>query len=212
MKAFKILRSFLIAKTYDFAMNGTEQRCLTAWRREILAKARGDLLEIGAGTGINLQHYPEDTSRIIMCEPDHQMRKQLLRRTQSSARKVEINDWWAELIDLPDNSLDTIVSTLVLCSVRCQDTSLKEIYRVLRPKGSLLFMEHIISDHPPTRNWQQRIEPLWSFCAGDCRLTRDTATAMKRVGFTLERITEAPMLGAPAFVKRTIRGIAKKPG
>lgn len=211
MKPFKNLRSLLIAKTYDFAMKGTEKRCLTAWRKEILARAEGDLLEIGAGTGINLQYYPEHTRRIILSEPDSQMRKQLLRKTQSSSRKVEINDWWAELIDLPDNSLDTIVSTLVLCSVRCQNTSLKEIYRVLRPKGSLLFMEHIVSDHLPTRNWQQRIEPFWSFCAGDCRLTRDTATTMKRIGFTLEKITEAPMLGAPAFVKRTIRGIAKKP-
>ncbi|MCW8860632.1 MAG: class I SAM-dependent methyltransferase [Deltaproteobacteria bacterium] len=208
----KKIRSYLMAKSYDFAMQSTEQRCLTRWRKEILATAHGDLLEIGAGTGINLRHYPVETSHITLSEPDAQMRKQLMRKVaKPNDKQIEVTAWGAESIDMPDASYDTIVSTLVLCSVSCQQTSLQEIYRLLRPSGSLLFMEHIISDNPTIMAWQRRIEPLWSFCAGDCRLTRNTAAAVTAAGFNIEWLTEEPMLGAPAFVNRTIRGVAKKP-
>ncbi|MCK5914105.1 MAG: class I SAM-dependent methyltransferase [Desulfuromusa sp.] len=208
---FKAIRSFLIAKTYDYAMRDTEKICLQEWRGKLLAQAEGDLLEIGAGTGINISHYPEAITRIVLSEPDAQMRKQLQRRTaQISKYKLEITPWGAESIEMPDASFDTIVSTLVLCSVPNQKTSLKEIYRLLRPNGVLLFLEHIASDHPQTLTWQHRIEPFWSFCAGNCRLTRDTAGAIDAAGFKIEQLTEAPMTGTPAFVRRTIRGTARK--
>lgn len=208
----KKLRSLLIAKTYDFAMKSTEKRCLAQWRKEILALAHGDLLEIGAGTGINLCHYPEHASSITLSEPDPQMRKQLTRKiAEFKSRRITVIDCDAEAIDRPDNSFDTIVTTLVLCSVNCQSSSLKEIYRLLRPEGVLLFMEHIISDQPSVQTWQRRIEPFWSFFAGDCRLTRNTANAITKAGFIIEWLTEEPMLGAPAFVSRAIRGVAKKP-
>ena len=208
----KNIRSLLIAKTYDFAMKGAEQRCLAKWRKEILAAARGDLLEIGAGTGMNIQHYPRQTSTITLSEPDFQMRKQLSRKVDKlKDQRINVIDWEAESVNRPDSSFDTIVSTLVLCSVNCQSSSLKEIYRLLRPGGSLLFMEHVISDQSKILAWQHRIEPFWSFCAGDCRLTRDTGKAILSAGFNMEWLTEEPMLGAPAFVKRTIRGVAKKP-
>ncbi len=206
----KKIRSYLIAKAYDFAMQATERRCLSAWRQELFAFARGDLLEIGAGTGVNLHHYPEQAKRIVLCEPDGQMRKVLAGNSARYQRDVEIRKDRAEKIDLPDASFDTVVSTLVLCSVHCQQTALKEIYRLLRPDGRLIFLEHIISAHPKTRAWQQRIEPLWSFCAGDCRLTRDTPKAIQGAGFHIDHLTDAPMAGAPAFVKRTVRGIARK--
>jgi ubiquinone/menaquinone biosynthesis C-methylase UbiE len=209
--AIKNIRSYLMAKSYDFLMKGTEQRCLGAWRKEILASARGQVLEIGAGTGINLPYFPTQVSPLYLCEPDHQMRKQLTRKASKSPRQnINITDWKAELIDMPDESFDTIISTLVLCSVDCLTSSLKEARRLLRPGGKLIFMEHIISEHPTTRVWQKRLEPFWRVCAGDCRLTRDTATAIKNNGFQIERLTEAKMIGAPAFVNRTIRGVAIK--
>lgn len=205
------IRSFLIAKSYNFAMASTEKRCLNQWRKELLGSASGDLLEIGAGTGVNLPHYHAKIDSIILSEPDQQMRKHLQRKiAQTTNDSFTIKPWEAEKIDLPDASFDTIVSTLVLCSVPCLNSSLKEIYRLLRPGGKLLFLEHIASDQQATFKWQQRIEPLWSLCAGNCRLTRDTATAIDNNGFNIEKLIEAPMTGAPNFVARTIRGVARK--
>ncbi len=207
----KQIHSYLLAKSYDYAMRNTEKRCLQGWREELLAQASGDLLEIGAGTGVNLPHYPDKVSRIILSEPDVQMRKQLQRKaSQFQKERLDITSWGAESTGMPDASFDTIVSTLVLCSVPSLETSLNEIYRLLRPNGVLLFLEHVISDHPPTRIWQHRLEPLWGLCAGNCRLTRDTATAILATGLQIEQLTEAPMAGTPAFVRRTIRGAARK--
>jgi len=209
---FNKVRSFLIAKSYDYFMRSTEKNCLHEWRGELLSQARGDLLEIGAGSGVNLPHYPETITRMVLSEPDAQMRKKLLRKTaQRQNSKLQITPWRADSIEMPDASFDTIVSTLVLCSVPSLETSLQEIHRLLRPNGVLLFLEHVLSDHPPTAIWQRRIEPFWSFCAGNCRLTRSTASAIDAAGLKIEQLTEAPMTGTPAFVCRTIRGAARKP-
>lgn len=207
----KQLRSYLIAKSYDYAMRSTEKRCLQSWRKELLAQASGNILEIGAGTGVNLPHYPARVTQITLSEPDTQMRRQLEKRIDHFQReRISITPWEASAIEMPDASFDTIVSTLVLCSVPDLKTSLSEIYRLLKPNGILLFLEHIISDQPTTQVWQQRIEPFWCFCAGNCHLTRDTATAIRATGLHIEQLIEAPMTGAPAFVQRTIRGIARK--
>lgn len=207
----KKIRSYIIAKSYDYAMRSTEKNCLQGWRRDLLSQASGDLLEIGAGTGVNLPHYPETVTQIVLSEPDTQMRKNLERKTREAQKsRFHITHWGAESVEMPDASFDTIVSTLVLCSVPNLETSLNEIYRLLRPNGIFLFLEHIISDHPPTLTWQRRIEPFWSFCAGNCRLTRDTAAAIHATGLQIEHLTEAPMTGAPTFVNRTIRGAARK--
>lgn len=207
----KKIRSFLIAKSYDYAMRNTEKRCLQKWRRELLAQANGELLEIGAGTGVNLPHYPEAVTRIVLSEPDAQMRKNLLHKTEQLQQdRLVITPWGADSIEMPDTSFDTIVSTLVLCSVPSLETSLQEIHRLLRPNGVLLFLEHVLSDHPPTAIWQRRIEPFWSFCAGNCHLTRNTAGAIGAAGLKIEQLTEAPMTGTPAFVRKTIRGVARK--
>jgi len=200
-----------MAKSYDYAMRSTEKKCLQQWRANLLSQAKGDLLEIGAGTGVNIPHYPENVSRITLSEPDMQMRKILEHKTLTvQESRINITPWGVESIDMPNSSFDTIVSTLVLCSVPNLEKSLKEIYRLLRPQGTFLFLEHVISDHPPTLNWQRRIEPFWSFCAGNCRLTRDTSTAIHAAGLKIEQLTEAPMIGVPAFVRRTIRGSATK--
>ena len=207
----KQIRSFLIAKSYDYAMRSTEKKCLQQWRNELLTHARGDLLEIGAGTGVNLPHYPNNVSSLTLSEPDQQMRKYLRQKvTTEAVDNYAITSWSSDAIDMPDDSFDTVVSTLVLCSVPCLTSSLNEIKRVLRPNGVLLFLEHIVSDHHPTLKLQRRIEPLWSFCAGNCRLTRETTAAITSSGLQIEQITEAPMVGAPAFVHRTIRGVARK--
>ena len=115
------LYSWLMAQSYDLAMCKTEQLCLGQWRSELLAKACGEMLEIGAGTGVNLPLYPSALQRLILCEPDLQMRKQLQKKLVAAEHpQILVTDWGAEQLDLPDSSIDTIISTLVLCSVKDQ--------------------------------------------------------------------------------------------
>jgi ubiquinone/menaquinone biosynthesis C-methylase UbiE len=205
------IRSYLLAASYDLLLRNTERRCLRSWRQEILAHARGDVLEIGAGTGLNLPFYPAAVKQLYLAEPDQHMRQKLATKVNRLAdKRTRIAAWRAEAIDLPDHSCDTIVSTLVLCSISSLEAGLDEVKRLLRPGGKLLFLEHIISDHPPTRALQQRFEPLWSLCAGDCRLTRDTAEAISTAGLHVEQLTEERMLGAPGLINRTVRGWASK--
>lgn len=206
------LYSWLMAQSYDLAMRKTEQRCLNQWRKDLLGQATGDLLEIGAGTGSNLPHYPTTLSTITLSEPDPQMRRKLQQKL-ATEKKLEITvaDWNAEQINLPDQSLDTIVSSLVLCSVGNQYQTLNELHRVLRPGGQLLFLEHIIAAEIKTVRWQKWIEPAWRRCSGNCHLTRDTANNIEAAGLRIEQLHEAEIIGAPAILQRTVRGRARKP-
>ena len=208
---FPRFSTFMLAHAYDWAMRRSERLCLRAWRAELLANARGQVLEIGAGTGSNLQHYPAQLE-LILSEPDRHMRGKLQQRlTQTGSNQPQLTDWDAAAVELPDNSIDTIVSTLVLCSVKDLPDSLAELYRLLRPGGTLLFLEHVVSPQASTRRWQQRIEPFWSYCCGNCHLTRDTGSAIEAAGLQITSMTEAELVSAPAFVRRTIRGMAIKP-
>lgn len=205
------LCSWLLANAYDSAMHKYEQRCLGQWRADLLAGARGELLEIGAGTGINLPHYPDQVDHLIVSEPDPQMHKQLLKRISSLPKSLtRATNWSAEQIDLPDQSIDTIVSTLVLCSVNNLQQSLRELHRVLRPGGQLLFLEHVVATEDKTQRWQKICQPLWKCCCGNCHLTRDTASNIEAVGLTIEKLCAADIPGAPSIVRRTIRGCARK--
>lgn len=210
-RVLRNVRNRLIAATYNFAMAASERRCLQHWRAELLTAARGNLLEIGAGTGLNLRHYPADI-QLTLSEPDPWMRQQLKQRiAHGSYTAAPILPQTLEQLSLDDGSFDTIVSTLVLCSVPDQAAGLQRLHRLLRPGGRLLYLEHIISDEPRTRRRQQRLEPLWSLCAGGCRLTRDTPAALEAAGFSIISQKEERICGAPAFVRRCVRGIACKP-
>jgi ubiquinone/menaquinone biosynthesis C-methylase UbiE len=206
------LFSWLMAQSYDWTMRKTEQRCLNQWREDLLRQATGDLLEIGAGTGSNLPHYPTSLSTITLSEPDPQMRRKLQQKLAAkNNREITVVNWNAEQINLPAQSLDTIVSSLVLCSVGNQQQTLTELHRVLRPGGQLLFLEHIIAAETKTVRWQKRIEPVWRLCSGNCHLTRDTANNIEAAGLKIEQLNEANIIDAPAILQRTVRGRARKP-
>jgi ubiquinone/menaquinone biosynthesis C-methylase UbiE len=187
-------------------MRGCERRCLGEWRRELLAGVSGDVLEIGGGTGVNLQYYPETIHRLVLTEPDPNMRQQLLKSGMTVA------DFRAEKIELPDESFDCIVSTLVLCSVDSQADALKEAYRLLRPGGALFFIEHVVAlDNEKLARWQKRLEPAWLWLSSNCHLAMDTARAIKEAGFEFIWLEEVSMRGAPAIVRPVIKGVARKP-
>jgi ubiquinone/menaquinone biosynthesis C-methylase UbiE len=202
-----------MATVYDRMLNALEKSGLREWRHELLNSAAGRVLEIGAGTGMNLSHYPKELDRLVLSEPDPHMRRRLEKKLAGCpARSVEVSDAFAESLPFPDKTFHCVVSTLVLCSVRDMQGSLSEIHRVLAPKGRLLFVEHVASEEEPKRlKWQCRLEPLWKFVGGNCHLTRRTETAIDQAGFQiLQLVREYPR--AAALAQPMIRGLALKTG
>jgi len=201
-----------MAVIYDRFMDATEEACLRRWRGELLADLEGDVLELGAGTGANLPHHPRDLSRLVLTEPDKHMRRQLEARAREHRPDAEVTPASASALPFADASFDAVVSTLVLCSVPELDTTLREVWRVLKPGGRFLFLEHVAAAPGTGRRRLQRVvDPLWRRVADGCRLTRDTERAMLDAGFTLERIERESMRKAMAIVRPSIRGVARRP-
>lgn len=208
--------SRLMARYYDRFMRASERSGLSAWRTELLRDVQGEVLEVGAGTGVNLGLYPADApiTRLVLSEPDRHMRALLEQKLSGAAPgfPVEVNDASLEALPFQDASFDAVVAMLVLCSVRDPVRSLEEARRVLRPGGRLVFLEHVAAEGRPGRLLLQRcVQPLWRVVAGNCHLTRPTASLIERAGFRTERLEEGPLPKAPAFVRPTVRGIATRP-
>jgi ubiquinone/menaquinone biosynthesis C-methylase UbiE len=205
--------SWLMAKYYDFMLRDSEEKCLREWRKSLLQDLSGDILELGCGTGANLAFYPQTINKLVLTEPSPHMRHQLTLKC-SGYQNLPINllDCSAESLDFPNESFDAVVSTLLLCTVNNPNLALAEIFRVLKPHGKLLFIEHVAArDNPKRLKWQQRIEPFWKIVQCGCHLTRDTEASILKSGFRLEKITRQSMRGVPSVVRPSIRGIAVKP-
>jgi ubiquinone/menaquinone biosynthesis C-methylase UbiE len=200
----------VFAAIYDRMMRRGEERTMGAHRRRLLAQARGRTLEIGAGTGANIPYYPDAVEELILAEPFEPMRRQLERKLEESGRKASTLDASAESIPLEGESVDTVVSTLVLCTVDFQDRALSEIARVLRPGGQLLFIEHVRSDSPRRARWQDRFETPWRHFAAGCRCNRDTIASIAAAGFSTSEHEDAHWKGAPPIVAPLVIGRAVK--
>jgi SAM-dependent methyltransferase len=160
-------------RLYDAVVR--RSRALEAARAQLLAGAQGRVLEIGAGTGLNARHYPEGVE-VTFTEPDPRM-----------ARRVHMLQARAEELPFDDGSFDTVVSTLVLCSVDDLERSLREIRRVLAPGGTLLFLEHVRgAEGSRLARWQDRVAPVWRVLADGCRCNRRTLAALEAVFETVE--------------------------
>jgi len=205
--------AWFVAAVYDLWMRPAEEACLVRWRAELLSDVHGNVLEVGAGTGANLRHYRDAITRLVLTEPDQHMRRRLATRRDASAfPQAEIADASVDRLPILSASLDVVVSMLVLCSVPNQRSALAEVFRVLKPGGSLVFLEHVAADQRPARlRWQHRLEPVWKRVAGNCHLTRDTEQAIRTAGFHVERITRESMRKAMPFMRTCIRGVARRP-
>jgi len=203
--------SWLMATVYDRFMRVSEEACLARWRGELLRDLSGEVLEVGAGTGVTLAHYPKTLARLVLCEPDPHMRRKLADKLAAALMKAELSDAAAEKLPFADASFDAVVSSLVLCSARDQGAALAEITRVLKPGGRLLFLEHVAADGKPERlKWQRRIEPVWKHLMGNCHLTRRTEAAIAAAGLRIERIERESIRKALPIVRPSIRGVARK--
>jgi SAM-dependent methyltransferase len=178
----------LLAAIYDRAMAPVERRLLSRRRRWLLYDVEGDVLEIGAGTGANLPHYRHGV-RLVATEPGAPMRRKFRER----AAGVEILAIPAERLPFPDASFDAVVCTLVLCSVEVPVEAISEVARVLRPGGTLRFIEHVRGTGFVA--WMQRLlTPFWRRLAANCHLDRATLDELARQGLRVE-VTHRDSLG-----------------
>ena len=170
----------LLAGVYDAFLALGERRGLRDRRAALLAEADGRVLEIGAGTGLNLSHYPA-TAQLTLTEPVAPMRRRLEKRVRAAGRHADVVDAKAEALPFDDGSFDVVVSTLVLCTVDDPHGALREIRRVLRPGGQLVFIEHVRAAGSGGRAWwQDRLARPWAAFAGGCRCNRPTTATIGR--------------------------------
>ena len=192
------------AAIYDRMMRMQERGRLGERRHELLAGLRGDVLEIGAGTGANFAHYPAGV-RVTAVEPDAYMLKRARKRLAltPAAAAIEVRQAPAERLPFDDASFDTVVSTLVLCTVTDVPAALAEIRRVLRPGGELLLLEHVRGDGF-LGHAQDAIRPVWSWCSAGCQPNRRTEDAIRAAGFapSVEHVKLEPWMPAIAGTAR----------
>ncbi len=208
------LRDALFARVYDRAVAKTEEACFQAWRADLLSGLSGTVVELGAGTGANLAHYPASVERLVVTEPEPAMLAQLRDRLDRVADGVDVEVQRAAASSIPvgDDEADAVVVTLVLCSVPEPAAVLAEIRRVLRPGGKLVFLEHVAAEDRPDRlKWQRRLDHVWPFFVGGCHLTRRTEASIAEAGFSLGEVTRESARKAAPVVRPTIRGIATAP-
>jgi len=167
-------------------------------RRTLVAQAHGLVVEIGAGTGLNVTHYSDAVDELILTEPEPGMRRKLARRLEGHAH-ARVIDAPAERLPFADACVDTVVSTLVLCTVDDPEGALREIARVLRPDGQLLFIEHVRAGSRFLAACQDKLLRPWRGFAGGCECNRPTLELMRACGFTVEA-EDGVWRGMPAIV------------
>lgn len=194
---------------YDRCFKASEEAGLRDLRRDLISAARGRVLELGAGTGLNLELYPrEGLDSLVLTEPDPHMVKQLRKRVDKDCPGADLVESGAEDLPFENDSFDTVVVTLVLCTVPNPAAALQEIQRVLKPDGQFLFLEHVRSPDPSLAKWQDRLEKPWRFLGDGCHCNRDTEAAIKTAGFELSGVEHPELPKAPPIVKPMARGRA----
>lgn len=196
------------AAIYDRGLRATEEAGLRDMRRETLAEASGRTLDIGAGTGVNVELFPSGVSELVLAEPDPHMLKRLRSKLAGPGEGAAAIQAPAEELPIADSSVDTVVFTLVLCTVPDPAAALSEAARVLRPGGKLLFVEHVRSRDPGLARWQDRLEKPWRFLADGCHCNRDTVAAIEASPFEVERVERGRLPKAAPIVRPLARGSA----
>ena len=188
MQGWPKMRRFF-SLIYDFVMIPFEKCFSKKIRKKLVQKAYGNVLEIGSGTGLNFPFYQRNVN-VVALEPNKMMRKKSLKRLKNSNAKIDVQHGIAESLPYGNNTFDTIIATLVFCSVSDPHQAFGEIQRVCKKEGQVLLFEHVILKHLIKQWFQHKLTPFWKVIADGCHLNRDTEAFVKKAGFSiLERKT-----------------------
>ena len=202
----------LFAAIYERSTQAAEEASLHDRRVALLAHARGATLEIGAGTGRNLGLYPDAVTSLVLAEPGEHMARQLRAHLSRAERPTEVVEAPGERLPFDTDSIDTVVSTLVLCTVPDPGAAIAEAARVLRPGGRLLFLEHVRSDDARLARWQDRLWRPWRFVADGCHCNRDTLSLLKASALDVAEVEHGEIDKLAPLVRPMIVGTAVAPG
>ena len=198
-----LYQKYILPKLLNLAMKAP---ALSKLRSELIPFAKGKVLEIGLGSGLNLPHY-RDISELIALEPSEELLALVQENSGEPKFPTEMLKASAEDIPLDSNTFDTVVMTWTLCSVTDPISALSEIKRVIKPGGNVIFAEHGQSPDENIRKWQRRINPVWSRIAGGCQLNREIEILYESSGFKFKSI-ERGYIEGPKFATYNYRGIA----
>jgi ubiquinone/menaquinone biosynthesis C-methylase UbiE len=197
------------ARFYDRMTARTEGAGLRDKRRTLLGRASGRTLELGAGTGANLELYPDTVTELVLTEPDEHMRAQLERKLSEAGRTAEVVAADSQHLPFPDDSFDTVVGTLVFCTIDDPAAALREARRVLKPDGRLLFIEHVRAQDEKLARWQDRLERPWGWMGRGCHPNRDTLATIRAAGLDVVEVDNDVIPKAPPLVRPLIVGEAR---
>lgn len=207
--ADKVPGSSLSARLYDPFLWVAEKTGFSRWRKRIIGQVSGSVLELGAGTGLNLDHYPTGLDRLVLVEPDIHKARILARKAEEKGIEAEIVRAPGEMLPFEDDSFDTVVETLVLCTVADPEATAAEIRRVLKPDGRFLFMEHVRSEKPRLGRLQDRLEKPWMKLADGCHCNRRTVPMLKSNGFEVDVTAAQDKFPMPPVARPIVSGVAR---
>ena len=189
---------------------GLDRPFVARYRRELLAHASGDILEIGFGTGLNLPYYPPQVRKVTAVDPNVGMYRRARRRIKKTRIEVDQQVLSGDRLPFEDNRFDCVVSTFTLCSIEGVAQALGEVYRVLKPDGKFLFLEHGLSPEPKIQEWQHRLNWLQMRFADGCHLDRNMKEIVAAQPFASVDVEEFYLEGMPKTHGFLYRGMAIK--
>jgi ubiquinone/menaquinone biosynthesis C-methylase UbiE len=191
-KTMGFYRDQIVPVLINLAMRREE---LSAYRSRVVSAAEGRVLEIGIGSALNLPFYSHKVERLIGLDPSPKLLSMVRQNLTRNSGSVELIEGSAEAIPLGNNSVDTVVTTWTLCSIPDAQSGLREMHRVLRSGGRLLFVEHGRAPEPNVVWWQDRLTPFWKRIGGGCHLNRAIQMLIEDAGFQFDRFETGYMRG-----------------
>ncbi|MDJ0936583.1 MAG: class I SAM-dependent methyltransferase [Kiloniellales bacterium] len=201
-----VYERWILPRLIDLSMKHGEA---TRHRQSLLPAARGRVLEIGIGSGLNLPFYGQDVESVVGVDPSEELLGMARGRLKDLPFQVELQARSAEALPFDDGRFDTAVTTWTLCSVPDARLALAELRRVLKPGGELIFVEHGRAEAPAVVAWQERLNRLWGCLAGGCNLNRPVAAMIREAGFRIEELETGHLIKGPRLLTYLYRGRAR---